>query len=714
MAIPSEPAARDLDLDVLGKSAMLNQLGADARAAFLDELDPIVVPRGTEIVREGDEGDYLYFILSGEARLRRNRLDLGLLKPGDHFGEIGFIGIRRRAASVEATTTMRLARLSRDGYQRMATRHPQLALHFLEAMVSHLGASLVAMTDNVGLLLHQRSLPRRTEVQVRRGGLVEAVRTGTPLRALLPTEVDGCLVVAALVDQKPVSLDAPIVSDATVAPLTIKEWEGRAIYRRSVGLLILEAAQRLGVKVRLGPSLGTAQVVYTERADGDLGERLSHAMQALAASDAPFREEHWSVEEAFSHFVDRGWTDAASLLRTRRDATVPLVSCGVVYALSPGPLLPSAGAIRDFQFLPHPDGLLLDLGETLRQYAAQSGIDEIAQEHAAPRFGSPMAREQERWLTALGVTSAGAFNARCISGQVSQVIRIAEGFHEKRIGSLADAIASRRGSIRIITIAGPSSSGKTTFIKRLSVQLEINGMHPVNISLDDYYVDLDKTVRDEIGEYDFEVLEALDTTLLQDHVVRLLAGEPVRTARYDFHTGKSAPAGGPEIRLEDGDVLMLEGIHGLNPRLLGESARREQIFAIFIHPSTTLPFDRLTSVAAEDVRLLRRIVRDRHHRNYHAADNILRWPSVRRGEHLHIFPFLPHADAVFDSSLVYELSVLKVFADRYLLEVPQGHPALPTAHRLRHLIDKFVTIYPDHVPPTSILREFIGGSGFEY
>jgi uridine kinase len=197
-------------------------------------------------------------------------------------------------------------------------------------------------------------------------------------------------------------------------------------------------------------------------------------------------------------------------------------------------------------------------------------------------------------------------------------------------------------------------------------------------------------------------------------VARLLAGEAVRTARYDFISGKSDPAGGPTIQLKPGDALMLEGIHGLDPRLLGSIPRPGELFRIFVHPATTLPFDRLTRVSATDLRLLRRIVRDRHQRGYGAAENIDRWPSVQAGEREHIFPYQDEADAVFDSALIYEPAVLKVFAERYLLEVPQSHPAYPTAHRLRYLVDRFVSIYPDHVPPTSILREFIGGSGFEY
>jgi uridine kinase len=312
------------------------------------------------------------------------------------------------------------------------------------------------------------------------------------------------------------------------------------------------------------------------------------------------------------------------------------------------------------------------------------------------------------------VTSVGAFNELCITGQVTQLIRVAEGFHEKRIGRVADRVAAARDRIRIIAVAGPSSSGKTTFLKRLTVQLQIDGVNPIGLSLDDYYVDRVKTPRDARGEWDFEALEALDLALLRDQVRRLLAGERVKLAHYDFKTGASAPEGGPVIQLRPGDVLILEGIHGLNPALLGELPRPGELFRIFIHPATALPFDRLSRTSATDLRLLRRIVRDRHQRGYSAADNILRWPSVQAGERAHIYPFQGEADTVFDSALVYEPAVLKVFAERYLLEVPTDHAAYPTAHRLRYLVDQYVSIYPDHVPPTSLVREFIGGSGFEY
>jgi uridine kinase len=388
---------------------------------------------------------------------------------------------------------------------------------------------------------------------------------------------------------------------------------------------------------------------------------------------------------------------------------VRLVSCGDLYALSPGPLLPSAGALRGFRVTADADGLWLELGQRDPRV-----VEPVPAPRRDPPQQGPMVMDHQRWLAAMGVTSVGAFSQLCISGQVSQLIRVAEGFHEKQIGLIADRVAASRDRVRIISIAGPSSSGKTTFIKRMTVQLQIDGVNPVGIGLDSYYVDRERTPRDERGEWDFEALEALDLPLLQDHVRRLLQGEEVQTARYDFLTGRSHPEGGPRIRLRRGDVLMLEGIHGLNPKLLGALPRAGELFRVFIHPATTLPFDRLSRVSATDLRLLRRIIRDRHQRGYSAAENILRWPSVQAGERRHIFPYQEEADAVFDSALIYEPAVLKVYAERYLLEVAPEHAAFPTAMRLRHLIDRFVSIYPEHVPTTSLIREFIGGSGFEY
>ncbi len=699
-------------LAALGASRLLDGLSPEETARILAHAEHLTVASGTVLLREGDQSHDMYFVLEGEARLRRHQLALKTLGPGDHFGALALLTGQPRTASVAAASRLELARLSPEAWQAFAADEPRLAMRLVQRLLAEVREDLVEMTDSLGALLQGRSLPRAKEVTVHVSGVPRAVRTGTPVRALLPAEIDGALVVAGLLGQKPVSLHTPIFADASVAPLTVQHPEGRQVYTRTVGLVLLEAARQVapGLEIRLGPSRGTVQIVEVAGADrldrAGLARDLGAAMARLVAADAPIRQEWWAAEEALAHFQERGWDDAARLLHTRPQATVPLVCCGELYALAMGPLLPSAGPLRGFRLEPHRDGLLLDYGPIDPRNSRRVP--------SPPPREAGMVKDHRTWLAAMGVTSVGAFNDRCISGQVSQIIRVAEGFHEKRIGQIADDVAARRDRIRIISIAGPSSSGKSTFIKRLTVQLQINGLNPVGLSLDDWYVDRDKTVRDQNGDFDFEALEALDLELLRDQVRRLLAGEEVATARYDFRTGRSAREGGPRLRLQRGDVLMLEGIHGLNPALLGAIPGAGQLYRVFIHPATTLPFDRLSRVSATDLRLLRRIVRDRHRRGYGAAENILRWPSVLEGERRHIFPFQGEADAVLDSSLIYEPAVLKVFAERYLLEVPLDHPGFATAHRLRHLIDRFVSIYPDHVPPTSIVREFIGGSGFEY
>jgi uridine kinase len=712
-------AVRPQDLaaeDALARSPLLSRLDATLRARFLGWTEQVVVPPRTRIHGDADAGKHLFVLLTGEATSRREHHALRHLGPGDVFGEIALAGGRHRGEVVTSVGGLTAARLSATAWSRIEREDARLAAALLVGLVQVAQDELTQLAGAMDLVLQGRTLPRTDEIAVQVLGQERRIRTGTRVMDLLPAELGGDLVVAGLLGQKPVALSTPIFTPTTVAPLTLSNWEGRQIYAQSVGLLLLEAAHQVAPErvVRLGPSRGVRQLVEVPGLPAaDLPEmalRLTQAMERIRATDAPVRGENWPIDEALRWFQEKGWRDAVQMLRMRRLATVRLVSCGELYAPSPGPLLPSTGALRGFRLEVDADGLWLELGDRdprlLEQPRTEPG-------HTHPRQGD-MLLEHQRWLEAMGVDSVGAFSDLCIDGQVSQLIRVAEGFHEKQIGLIADRVAAARERIRIISIAGPSSSGKTTFIKRLTVQLQIDGVNPVGISLDNYYVDREKTPRDAKGEWDFEALEALDLPLLQEHVRRLLAGEEVKTARYDFLTGLSHRDGGPTIRLRPGDVLMLEGIHGLNPALLGPGLEPGQLFRVFIHPATTLPFDRLSRVSATDLRLLRRIVRDRHTRGYSAAENILRWPSVQAGERIHIFPFQDEADAVFDSALIYEVAVIKVYAERYLLEVPPEHPAFATAIRLRHLIDRFVSIYPDHVPPTSILREFIGGSGFEY
>lgn len=710
-------------VQALDRAPLLTTLDVQERSRLIALLEPLEQRDGQCVVAQDDASDgSMYLCVAGAALVSRSGLEVQRIGPGDHFGELALITGAPRAASVHALGRLQLLRLTRAGYEQLHAQAPSAGRKLLEAITASLAGRLTEVSDSVRTLLRARSLPRRTLIDVLACGQQRRVHPGTPIAALLPREQRGELVVAGLVDRAPVSLATPIGSSCTVDPLTTEHWEGQRIYRLSLGLLLLEAAHRLApaARVRLQHSVGFGQHVRVEaRALPQLEAELEGEMRRLQRAQTPLLEELWTVQEARELFAERGREDEALLLATWREPAVPLVSYGQRYALGLIPLVSDASLLGEFGITHDDRGLLLLYGER-----SASSPPPPASAPAAERPGAGTARaisaqnramtqSQERFLTALSVTSVGAFNRVCVDGKVTELIRVHEGFHEKAIGQIADAIAARRETLKLVCVAGPSSSGKTTFIRRLRVQLQVNGVRPIGLSLDDYYKDREQTPRDSSGARDFEALEAIDLQLLGEQLAQLLSGAAVRAARYDFRVGKRSAVASDELRLGPDDMLLLEGLHGLNPAVVA-GIPSERVFRIFICPLTHLPFDDLNRAHASDVRLLRRIVRDRHQRATAAEDNILRWPSVRAGERRHIFPFQHHADAVFDSSLAYEPAVLKVYAERYLLEVPREGAAFATAYRLLRLLDRFVAIYPDQVPPTSILREFIGGSGFEY
>ncbi len=661
-------------------------------------LSKQVARDGEDVVSEGVQGDALFVVVDGQLRVQRGGMSLSVLGPGDVFGELGAMDSTPRAATVQAMGSVTLGRIDRAALDGLASALPALWQKIHSNVIRHLGERLAEMTDNVARLLQERARPLRAEVTVQLPQGERKVHPATPIWRLLNPMDDGEAVIAAAHNGKAVSLNRPVYAAAALKPVSRISWDGRAIYRHSVGLLLLEAAQELAPDLRpnVGPSLGFAHIIEKLPLEQDFVDALDARMRAIVAQARPLRRERWTVEEAREQLLAQGWKRGARLLRIWRDSMVPLVSYGAIYAIEFDPFAHTTSALDSFGLMIQGDDLLLYFGdEPLRS-------DQLVQAGHPGR----LARMHTRWLRQLDIDSVGAFNDHCIAGEVGQIIRISEGFHEKRISQIADMIAGADRAIVAICIAGPSSSGKSTFIKRLTVQLQVNGLTPHGLGLDDYYVDRERTVRDEHGEYDFEAFEAIDLDLLARDLRSLMAGQPTRPAAYNFVTGRSTPGGGAELQLAPGHVLLVEGIHALNPDLpLQES---DGVFRIFINPMTSLPLDDVHRVSVSDLRLLRRIVRDRQKRAISAAENIHRWPSVRRGEFKHIFPHQPRADAVFNSSLLYEPAVLRVYAERYLLEVPEEHPSFTVAFRLRRLIDKFIAIYLDHVPPTSLLREFIG------
>ena len=687
-------------------------LTADQIDALTARLTCVAYPEDAVVVQEGGRDRTLYLVLEGEAEARRGGVLVARMLPGEYFGELGLLVEAPRAATVTATAPLLVATLALDAYRALAAAHPAVALRLTERFVAGLRTRLTDVSDSLGALLRERSLPRRARVQVAVHGHKREVATGVAVGALLPATIGDLPVVAALLDRRPVSLGERVTSPCAVEAVTTATADGERIHRRGVALLLLEAARRVDPTVELafGHSLGFGQRVRVRGRIKDelpaLAARLEAELAALVAADLPVREELWYVDEAREYFTDAGWPEVSALLEAWLTPLVPVSTFGQVHALALDPVGPSAGALGGARVLPEDGELLLVYPPV--SAARPVDDDELRRTRAILQR---MTSVQERWLDALGVDSVGAFNRLCVGGKVSDLIRVAEGYHERRVSEIADQI--RHSGARLVAIAGPSSSGKTTFIKRLRTQLQVLGATPYELSLDDYYVDRERTPRDASGEYDFEAFDALEVDLLTDHLGRLCAGEEVELPRYDFRRGASVRKTGRTVQLGAHDVLLAEGIHGLNPRL-AELVPSGAAFAVFVCPLTQLPFDRLSRVHTSDVRLLRRIVRDRHGRGHDAASSIARWPSVRAGERRHIFPYQHRADAVFDTSLIYELSVLKVYAQRYLLEVPTSHPSYTMAYRLQQLLERFVPIYPDHVPPTSIVREFIGASGFEY
>lgn len=676
----------------------LRGLHPQARATLAARCSHMSLQDGAEVVREGTFGESLYVVLTGRLQVQRGGMSLAELGPGDLFGELGALAGSRRAATVRCLGPATLACLDGEGLAGLSREHPALLQQLHAGVIAGLGDRLVEMTDNLARMLQEKARPLRAEVEVRLPDGPRRVPSATPIWRLLGLTGNGDSAIAATHNGKAVSLSRPVYAGATIEPMHRDSWEGRAVYRNSVGLLLLEAARELAPELRpnIGPSLGFAHIVEHLPTDSGFVEALQARMHHIADEARPLRRERWTVEEAREQLLAQGWKRGARLLRTWRDSLVPLASYGELYAIEFDPFAYTTAALKTFGLTVQGGDLLLYFGdEALRS-------DQLV--HAA--HPGRLARRHTHWLKQLDIDCVGAFNDHCIAGEVGQIIRISEGFHEKRISQIADAIAGTDRPIRAICIAGPSSAGKSTFIKRLTVQLQVNGLTPHGLGLDDYYVDRARTARDEHGEYDFEAFEAIDTELLGANLRSLMAGEPTRLAVYDFVTGTSTPGGGHELQLDPGHVLLIEGIHALNPRLPLEED--DGVFRVFINPMTSLPLDDVHRVSVSDIRLLRRIVRDRQQRAISVAENIQRWPSVRRGEFKHIFPHQPRADAVFNSSLLYEAAVLRVYAERYLLEVPEDHPSFTVAFRLRRLIDKFVPIYPDHVPPNSLLREFIG------
>jgi uridine kinase len=528
------------------------------------------------------------------------------------------------------------------------------------------------------------------------------------LMAAHPHEEDA-EVLAAVMNNRVVSLAARVVRSGTIEPVLHGSQHGARIYRHALTMMLYEVFYTLhpSCRIRVGQAISEGYYFEVEgvKVTAEFLEGLRKGLAELAAARRPFVFQRVPVEEARRIFANRGSLFKRQILDTWPSSHVAIVSVGSFVDFCVGATAPHTGHFSKFELETVGDDFVLKFPDP--------GNKELARiEGPQPKLYRTH-KEARKWSDLLGISHVGDLNAACIDGSIREVIKVSEGLHEKRVSGISDEIAGRPER-RLVFIAGPSSAGKTTFTKRLSIQLMVNGKRPLMVSLDNYYVDRERTPRDEDGSYDFEALEAIDLPLFNDHLARLLAGERVMSPRYDFEKGTRVPERDfIPMQLGPDQVAVVEGIHGLNDALTPAIAKSAK-YRIYVNALNPLAIDDHNRLNTSDTRLIRRIVRDRHYRGYSASETIDSWHSVRRGERRHIFPYQESADVMFDTSLIYEFAVLKVFAERYLLEVTRDQPAYAEAYRLRKFLSMFVTVLPGDVPHTSLIREFIGGSSFSY
>ncbi len=512
-------------------------------------------------------------------------------------------------------------------------------------------------------------------------------------------------IVAAIVNGNLREMHYKINAESSLQPVTTATADGARIYRRSLTFLLEFAFHQLFPKgiLTIDHSVGSGgyycQVAGRDTLSDDELQKLKNGMQAEIKRDSPLVREEIPIEEAIQHFESRGHSDKIALLAHRKKDYLTLYRLGEHIDYHHGYMVPSTGYLRWFDLETCDGGFVM-------RFPRRHAPTELLPMGDYPQLINAF-RQYGDWLRKLGIDNAGALNNAITAGREQEIVLVSEALHEQFIAEIARQIAEQRNNLRLILIAGPSSSGKTTFSRRLTVQLLARGISPFPLELDNYFVDRDKNPRDENGEFDFEVLEALNLPLLADNLEKLTRGERVQMPWFNFKTGKSEL--GEKVQLREGQLIILEGIHGMNPRLIPETLRG-QSFRIYISALTQLNLDRHNRVSTTDTRLIRRIVRDARERGYSAQATISRWESVRRGEKRHIFPYQENADIMFNSALVYEMAALKPFVEPLLRQVPYGTPEHIEAKRLLAFLEWFLPINADLAPENSIIREFLGGS----
>ena len=514
--------------------------------------------------------------------------------------------------------------------------------------------------------------------------------------------------VSARVNNKVEGMHYRVYNSKAVEFLDMNSASGSRAYTRTLFFVLCKAVQDIYPNTDVVIDIPVSNGFYVDIrlgrpvVDEDVNI-LRRRMQEIIDSKMPIRRFTVPTEVAIALFQEKGDVEKVKLLRTSGSIYTTYYKIGEYVDYYYGTLLTNTSQLYLFGLEKYYDGMLLRIPsvsnpDVLGEMTRQDKMFDIFKEH-------------HRWQEILGIRTVGDFNQAIDAGHATDIINISEALQEKKLAKIAEEIASREG-VKLVLLAGPSSSGKTTSCKRLSIQLAVNGLKPLQISLDDYFVDRDKTPKDENGEFDFESIYALNLDLLNEQFNALFRGEEVELPKYDFPSGKSVKSG-KKLKLEPNNVLVVEGIHALNPELTAH-VPEEQIFRVYASALTTILLDNHNYIPTTDNRLLRRIIRDYKYRGVSAQETIRRWPSVRAGENRWIFPFQENADAMLNTAMLYELSVLKMQAEPLLQQVPENCEEFAEAYRLLKFLKYFKGIPYNNLPPTSLLREFLGGSSFHY
>lgn len=491
-----------------------------------------------------------------------------------------------------------------------------------------------------------------------------------------------------------------------VSFVDLTEKDGMRIYQRTSTFLLIVAVQKCFPSTTVLVNHHIAGGYFCEfdkhlECTSEHLQVIEDYMHSLVEKELPIQKSTLSVDEALRQFKVLDMPDKEALFKYRRTSTVNLYELDGIKNYFYGYMMPNTKEVRLFKLVPYAHGFIL-------LFPNEQNPVELAHFVPQPKL-SHVFKESENWARILDVDIVASLNNLITEGKLPDLIRVSEALHEKKIAQIADSI-SQHSKVRLVLIAGPSSSGKTTFAQRLCIQLRVNGLKPHVISIDDYFVDRENTPRDEYGEYDFEALEAIDIKLFNEHMAKLIAGETVEIPRFNFKTGKREYKG-HTITLEEEDVLVIEGIHGLNEKL-SYAIPKENKFKVYVSCLTQLNVDYHNRIPTTDTRLIRRMVRDYQYRGLSAEQTLAQWASVRRGENKNIFPFQEEADVMFNTVLLYELAVLKNKAEPLLFGIDRRSPYYSEAKRLLKFLEYFLAAGTEGIPYNSIIREFVGGSCF--